>query len=410
MNNSPNQQRRKLIISSAAAVGTPFLFNIAKAQSQTIKIGFPVPITGAFSAEANDQVRAAQLAIKQFNEAGGLEGRKAELLVRDDRINVEEAAKIAQSLIEKDKVNFIVGSLSAATQIATNKVCKENKILFNSISQSDLINEAKEWSPYTFHEALNPHMTAGSVGRYAFTRFGKRVAYIIAEYAYGNEMTRAFQRVGQELGVTTVGEFRHPLGTTDFSASMNKIKALKPDIVVLANFGKDLVNAAKQCNEFGIKDDSKVITPIMLYTARQEGGAEIFDGMLGGSSYYWGLEDRIPSAKAFNDLFRAAYGGAYPSDYGALGYAGVRSVLQSVKNAKSVETNKVIEAMAALKYDWYKGPEYYRKCDHQAVQSVLIVESKSKNIRNKYDVFNILQIDAVSEKLLRTCSELGFKS
>jgi branched-chain amino acid transport system substrate-binding protein len=160
----------------------------------------------------------------------------------------------------------------------------------------------------------------------------------------------------------------------------------------------------------GIKDNSKVILPIMLYTARQEGGAEIFDGMVGGSSYYWALESRIPSAKVFNDLFRAAYGGAYPSDYGALGYAGVRSVLQAVKNAGSIDTNKVIEAMENLKYDWYKGPQFYRGCDHQAVQSVLIVESKSKNMRNKYDVFNVLQTDAVEEGQLRTCAELGFKT
>jgi len=248
------------------------------------------------------------------------------------------------------------------------------------------------------------------VGRYAFSRFGKKVAYLIADYAYGHEMARAFQRIGRAFDAETVGEFVHPLGTTDYLTSLNKIRALRPDILVLANFGRDLVISAKQCNEMGIKDNSKVIMPIMLYTARQEGGAEIFDGMVGGSSYYWALESRIPSAKAFNDLFRAAYGGAYPSDYGALGYAGVRSVLQAVKNAGSIDTNKVIEAMESLKYDWYKGPQFYRGCDHQAVQSVLIVESKSKNLRNKYDVFNVLQTDAVKEEQLRTCAELGFKT
>jgi branched-chain amino acid transport system substrate-binding protein len=223
-------------------------------------------------------------------------------------------------------------------------------------------------------------------------------------------MVRAFKRVGREYDVETVGEFFHPLGTTDYLSSLNKIKALKPDILVLANFGRDLVISAKQCNEMGIKYNSKVIMPIMLYTARQEGGTEIFDGMIGGTSYYWALESQIPTAKAFNDLFRAAYGGAYPSDYGALGYAGVRSVLQAVKNAGSTDTNKVIEAMRNLNYDWYKGPEYYRSCDHQAVQSVLIVESKSKHLRNKYDVFNVLQIEAVKEEHLRTCAELGFKT
>jgi len=401
--------RRQLLLSAAVA-SMPTVFSSARAQGQTIKIGFPVPLTGAFGPEANDQVRAAKLAIKQFNDEGGFEGRQAELLVRDDKLSLEEATKVTLELIARQKVNYVVGGLSAASQLKINAVCKEQKVLFNSISQSDAINEAKEWSPYTFHEALNPHMTASAVGRYAFGRFGKRVAYLIADYAYGHEMVRAFKRIGREFDTETVGEFVHPLGTTDYLTSLNKIKALKPDILVLANFGRDLIISAKQCNEMGIKDNSKVIMPIMLYTARQEGGAEIFDGMVGGSSYYWALESRMPTAKAFNDLFRAAYGGAYPSDYGALGYAGVRSVLQAVKNAGSIDTNKVIEAMRLLKYDWYKGPQYYRDCDHQAVQSVLIVESKSKNLRNKYDVFNVLQNYAFKEEQLRTCAELGFKT
>ncbi len=118
MNNaSINTRRRKLLATGTAVAASPFMFNIARAQGAPIKIGFPVPLTGAFSAEAQDQVRAAEIAIKDFNEAGGYAGRKAELLVRDDKLNPGEAATRTLELIEKDKVNFIVGSLSAATQL-----------------------------------------------------------------------------------------------------------------------------------------------------------------------------------------------------------------------------------------------------------------------------------------------------
>jgi branched-chain amino acid transport system substrate-binding protein len=137
----------------------------------------------------------------------------------------------------------------------------------------------------------------------------------------------------------------------------------------------------------------------------------VFGGVVGGTSYYWGMESNIPSAKAFNDKFRKAYGGAVPSDYGALGYAGVRSVLQGVLDAKSTESDKVAEAMSRLRYDWYKGPQFYRKCDHQSVQSVIVVESKAeKDMKGKDDVFNIAHIEAPSEANLRSCTELGFKA
>ena len=406
---APNSRRRRILIAGGAVVASPMLASIARAQVAPIRIGFPTPLTGAFSAEAQDQVRAAEIAIKEFNEAGGFNGRMAELLVRDDKLNPGEAATRTLELIEKDKVNFVVGSLSAATQLSINAVCRDRKVLFNSISQSDAINEAKDWSLYTFHEALNPHLTAGAVGRYAFPKFGKKVVYLTADYAYGHEMVRGFQRAGAPMGVTTLADIRHPLGTADYSAFLPRIQALKPDVLVLCNFGRDLVNSAKQLTDFGLKASTKVITPVLLYTSRQTGGAEAFEGILGGTSYYWGMEDTIPSAKAFNDKFRKSNNGSVPSDYGALGYAGVRSVLQAVRDARSTDSLPVSIALRQLKYDWYKGPEFYRKCDHQAVQSVVIVESKSKNMKDKYDVFNVLAIEKADEKNLRTCEELGHK-
>ncbi len=410
MIDSPIGARRRSILAAGTAVAaSPFMFNIARAQGAPIKIGFPVPLTGAFSAEAQDQVRAAEIAIKDFNAAGGFNGRMAELLVRDDKLNPGEAATRTLELIEKDKVQFIVGSLSAATQLSINAVARDRKVLFNSISQSDAINEAKDWSMYTFHEALNPHLTAGAVARYAFPKFGKRIVYLTADYAYGHEMVRGFERAGSSLGAVKLADIRHPLGAADYSAFLPRIQALKPDVLVMCNFGKDQVNAAKQVTDFGLKANMKVIAPILLLTARQAGGAEAFEGILGGSSYYWGLEDKVPAAKAFNDKFRKAYNGMVPTDYGALGYAGVRSVLQAVLNAKSTESMPVSIALRQLKYNWYKGEQSYRKCDHQSVQSVIIIESKSKNMKDKNDVFNVLAVEEANEANLRSCDELGHK-
>jgi branched-chain amino acid transport system substrate-binding protein len=347
--------------------------------------------------------------VKEFNAGGGYKGRMAELLVRDDKLNPGEAATRTLELIEKDKVDFVVGSLSAATQLSINAVCRDRKVLFNSISQSDAINEAKDWSLFTFHEALNPHLTAGAVARYAFPKFGKKVVYLTADYAYGHEMVRGFQRAGQALGMQTLGDIRHPIGAADYSAFLPRIQALKPDVLVLCNFGRDLVNSAKQATDFGLKQNTKIITPVLLYTSRLAGGAEAFEGILGGTSYYWGMEDKIPAAKAFNDAFRKANNGAVPSDYGALGYAGIKSVLQAVKNADAVDSTRVSIALRQLKYNFYKGEQFYRKCDHQSVQSVVIVESKSKAMKDKYDVFNVLGVEAADEKNLRTCDELGHK-
>ena len=87
--------RRRLLMTASAGAALavwPFRINLLRAEEAPIKIGFPVPLTGPYGAEAQDQVRAGQLAVAQFNDAGGLNGRKAELVVRDDKLLAREVA------------------------------------------------------------------------------------------------------------------------------------------------------------------------------------------------------------------------------------------------------------------------------------------------------------------------------
>ena len=394
---------RRLVLGTAAALALPA---VGRAQDGTIKIGFPVPLTGPYAAEAQDQVRCAQLAVAEFNEAGGLAGQKAELLVRDDKLDPGEAATRTLELIEKDGVRLIVGSLSASVQLAVNNVTRERKVLYNSISQSDQIAALPDWSRYTFHEGLTPHLTAGAVGRYAFGKYGKRVVFLSADYAYGREMVDGFKAAGAPMGIEVLAELRHPLGATDFSTLLPRIQALKPEILCLCNFGRDQQIAIRQANDFGLKRTTRIVAPILLYTARVAVGPGAFSGVVGGASYYWGVEASIPSAKAFNDRYRKAYDNKVPSDYGALGYGGVRSVLMAARQAGSADPEAVVEALSGLQYDIYKGPEHIRPCDHQAVQSVFVVESKDKGA-NPYDVFDIVHADEANEANLKACAEEG---
>lgn len=376
--------------------------------AQNIRIGLPVPLTGPYGAEAKDQVRNAELAVKEFNDAGGLNGRKAELLVRDDKLNPGEAATRTLELIEKDQVNFVVGGLSAATQLSINNVTRQRKVIYISISQSDAINEAADASPYTFHEALNPHMTTQALGRYLFKK-GMKVAFLTADYAYGHEMTRGFTRVAKEVGAEVVGEVKHPLGAQDYSTFLPRIRAMNADVLVFNNFGNDNRISIKQAGDFGMKKSMKFATPILTYTARVAGGAGTYEGVIGGTQYFWGLEDKSSSAKAFNTAFRALNENRYPSDYGAMAYSAVKSLLMAVRSAGTTDTEKVGASLRGLKYDTYKGQQYYRACDQQSVQSVLVIESNAKEAKNPDDVFKVLHVEAASDKLLRTCQELGFK-
>jgi len=266
-----------------------------------------------------------------------------------------------------------------------------------------------DWSPYTFHEALTPHTTSQVVGQYVFSRYNKRVAFLAADYAFGEEMVRGFEAVGRQFNINVVATVRHPLGVTDFSPYLDEIVAAKPDILVFCNFGDDQEFSVQQAGWLGLKKSMLFVAPILVFDARLDAGSEAYEGVLGGTSYYWRLEDSVPSAAAFNRKFRALTEGRVPSDYGALGFAGVMTVLTAARAAGTIASAKLIEAMRGMKFDLYKGPEHYRTCDHQAVQSVLIINNRSTDKANDMDVFNIVEIQPPSEELLESCAALGHK-
>ncbi|MGY4513252.1 ABC transporter substrate-binding protein [Bradyrhizobium sp. USDA 3650] len=389
---------------SAALLAMP---RLGRAADETIRIGFPTPLTGPFAAEARDQVKCAELAVKLANDKGGIGGRKVELLVRDDKLNAGEAATRTLELIEKDKVHAVVGALSSAVQLAVNEVTRARGVIYVSISQSDTINEAKDFSKYTFHEALNPHMTTAAVARQTLKK-GMKVAHLVADYAYGHEMLRGFKRAQAAIGADNVGEILHPFGAADYSTFMPRLMSLRPDVLCISNFGRDQANAIKQAVDFGVKQQMKIVVPVILHNQRLAVGPDVFEGVVGGANYYWGLETQSKSAAAFNAAFKAANGGAIPTDYGAYGYAGVGSLLAAMQTAGGTETDKVVDALEKLQYDLTKGPQHYRKCDHQSVQPVLVLESKKKSaMANDNDLFAILANDTGSDDMLRSCSELG---
>jgi branched-chain amino acid transport system substrate-binding protein len=399
--------RRTALAGLSASAALLALPQLGRAADETIRIGFPTPLTGPFAAEARDQVKCAELAVKLANDKGGIGGRKVELLVRDDKLNAGEAATRTLELIEKDKVHAVVGALSSAVQLAVNEVTRARGVIYVSISQSDTINEVKDFSKYTFHEALNPHMTTAAVARQTLKK-GMKVAHLVADYAYGHEMLRGFKRAQTAIGADNVGEILHPFGAADYSTFMPRLMSLRPDVLCISNFGRDQANAIKQAVDFGVKQQMKIVVPVILHNQRLAVGPDVFEGVVGGANYYWGLETQSKSAAAFNAAFKAANGGAIPTDYGAYGYAGVGSLLAAMQTAGGTDTDKVVDALEKLQYDLTKGPQHYRKCDHQSVQPVLVLESKKKSaMANDNDLFAILANDTGSDDMLRSCSELG---
>jgi branched-chain amino acid transport system substrate-binding protein len=406
---------RRVFLKSAGVVGGavamggfPNILRRSYAQAKgPIKIGFPTPLTGPFSNEAREQELGATMAVDEFNAKGGVLGRKVELLVRDDKLKPDEGARRAKELIEKDQVNFMSGGLGAHTITAINEQCKLVKIIFMNTTKSSEVTAAPDVSPYSFAEAANPHMMASVVGPWAFKNLGKKWFFLAADYPFGWQLTDGFRRVGKPLGFTEAGLINHPLGATDYTAYFPKILAAGPDVLILNNFGKDQLNSVKQLHEFGLKKKMKIVCPVTLMTARLGGGDEVYEEIHGGTTFYWQLEETIPTAKAFVANYRKRYNKP-PVDYTGYAYSGVRTLLSAVEKAGDTDARKVILALEGLQYDNYKGKEWIRPWDHRAMQDIFIVKSKTaKERKGEWDVFKVLETVKANDNMERTAKEMG---
>ncbi|HXG04675.1 MAG TPA: ABC transporter substrate-binding protein [Candidatus Binatia bacterium] len=400
-------RRRFLRLGATASlgIGAP---GPARAQTRDpIKIGFPIPLTGPFGAEASDQQAGATLAVDEFNARGGVLGRRVELLVRDDQLKPGVGAQRTKELIEAEKVHFVVGGLSAAVQMAINEQTKRARVIYVSISQSNEITARPDWSPYTFHEAINPHITSQVVGSWAIRHLGKRLYVLYADYAFGHQLRDGFKLAAERFGGQFVGADPHPLGATDYSALFPRVQAARPEVLILANFGKDQLNSVKQAASFGLKNQMRLVCPVFLGTMRREGGADVFDGVYGGSTFYWELAEQIPTARRFVDAFQKRYQRP-PFDYAGYAYSGTRLLLEAVDRARTTEAEKVIAALEGHVYDHYKGKQWIRKCDHQSFQDVYVLKSRpASGQKGDWGIFEIVARVEADESLERTCKELG---
>jgi branched-chain amino acid transport system substrate-binding protein len=391
------------ITTGAALLGGFHFVPRTHAQTGPLKFGLPIPLTGPYGTEAKDQQAGAELAVAEINASGGVLGRKVELLVRDTKLKADEAARRAKELIEGEGVELMSGALSAANQLAINEQCKLHGIPYVSISQANEITQRPDNSVYTYHEALDPHQTTQAVGEYVAKNYGKRWYFLTSDYAYGWQMTDGFIRKGKEFGAVSVGETKHPLGTSDYSSYMPRILTAKPDVLFLDNFGKDQINSVKQATAFGLKKTMQIVCPIILMSARLGGGEEAFDGVIGGVSHYWEMDH--PTSRKFVEAFEKAYGRP-PIDYAGYAYSGIKELLSAVNRAGKLDPEAIAVAIEGRTYDNYKGKQWWRPCDHQSVQDVFIVRSKKS--KDQYDVLEIIEtISGEGERLVRTCIEVG---
>lgn len=338
-----------------------------------ILVGFPMILSGGGAVFGKPSAEGAKMLVKEVNDAGGVLGRKIELLVRDCKGTPEEATRVGKEMIDKDNIDFLVGGLTSSQGLALAEVSKQEKILYiAAIPKVAEMCEPPRLHPYVFRAAANSK-TEGRSGAVlaAKKKEWKRIATIGPDYSYGHSVTGAFVPWLQKLrpDVEIVHQAWPKLGESDYMPFINAVMASKPDAVFSTLWGGHFITFAKQASPYGFFKKHGFVSAgeAGCLEAVKGAGADMPEGIISNAYdcfYYpdtdW-HKDWVERCKAFT-------GEENPSSWLGTGYDAMKFLTEAIKKAGSTDTDAVIKALEGLTIDCSVGKLTMRAKDHQAAR------------------------------------------
>ncbi|MFN4163968.1 MAG: ABC transporter substrate-binding protein [Ferrovibrio sp.] len=342
------------------------------AQAQdTIKLG-EMNSYKNFAAFLEPYKKGWELAVEQVNASGGLLGKKLEIVSRDDNGQPGDAVRIAEELVTREKVSFLIGTFPSHVGLAVASFAKEKKVLF--IAAEPLTDKIvwDQGNKYTFRLRASTYMQTAMLVPEAAKLKKKRWAIVYPNYEYGQSATAAFKKLMKEVqpDVEFVIEQAPPLGKIEAGAVADAIAAAKPDAIFSSLFGADL---AKFVREGQTRDLFKNMPVFNLLAGEPEYLDPLKDEAPVGwwvTGYPW-YAINTPEHKAFADAYQKKFND-YPRLGSIVGYAMVQSAAAVIKKAGTLDTEKLVAAMKGLTHSTPLGNITYRPQDHQSTMGAYV--------------------------------------
>ena len=388
-------QRRKVIQAAAGVsllqLAPPFI--IASRSADSVKIGLDNPLTGTYAAVGKNELIGCQLAIEQINAKGGILGRPAELLVEDSTSgDAGTAVQKARKLIERDKVNFLLGNVNSALALAMAQVSNEKSVLHVVPGgHTDAVTGAScHWN--VFRVCNTTQMEANAVTPALIKSAGKKWYYITPDYAFGHTLQSGLEAACKKAGGTTLGADLTPLGTTDFSSYLIKAQAAKPDVILFLTQGDDMINALKQAVQFGL--DKR----FHLAGGQQE--LEALEGLPPEArigtwvfEWYWN-QPGVPHVAEFVDAIKKKTG-RVPTARTWFGFASTWTCALAANNAKSLDSVKMAKALQGMKLPpevaLMPGGAFFREGQNQLIPDLFVGHAQAQGSAPD-DLFKVTEV------------------
>ena len=320
-----------------------------------MKIGLNYPKTGPYSAQGLDQWRAAELAVEEINAAGGIMGQPVELVWRDSQSKADLSTKNVTELIDQEGVKMVFGGSASSVAVAAGKVCQDKGVPFFGTLTYSTATTGKEGRRHTFRECYNAWAGAKVLADYMNTNFaGKKYVYITADYTWGHTTEASFRKFTNTEDTNAHKAMLTPFpGATDddFKKAISWAKMLKPDVLVLVLFGKDMEMGIREATSQGLKSKMQIVVPNLTLGMAEGGGPKVMEGVVGAVPWCWRVPEMVNSTvgKKFVENFAARHN-RYPSTSGASAYTILYEYKSAVERAGTFESAAVIGALEGHEY------------------------------------------------------------
>src|SRR3954468_23661887 len=301
-----NRKRRTILQALGATAIAPYLGAPAFAQNTPVRIGVIAPKAGIAGTIGECGLRGTQFAVERINAAGGIAGRKIELLVEEET-NPKDSIERLRKLVLQDKVDCVQGVISSGVSLAMGAVAEEMKALtiFWDGTTQDGVKETMVNPRYVFKSTDNEcEAVMGSLlaVKHWKGKF-KTVAGINPDYSYGRNNFAAFQALLKKFGVehTVVADQWPKVGTTDLPSHVAALKAAKPDLVFSSLLFADLPIFMRTAHGAGLMDGgTKFVFPAAGFQHTALKKAFTPEGMIfGHNTLYFDYAGGTPLQKEF---------------------------------------------------------------------------------------------------------------
>ncbi|QCO07064.1 ABC transporter substrate-binding protein [Azospirillum argentinense] len=318
------------------------------AQAQdTVRIGLVQPLTGSVAYNGKSVVEGARLAVEEMNAAGGVLGKKIELIVEDGQCTPANSVNAVEKLVQKDKVVTLVGAFCSSATAAIMPVAQKYKLpLITGVSSKASLTE--QGNPYFFRAAETDALMAEAFAKILANDLKlTKVAYIGVNDDWGRGGVEEFSRDLTALGVKTVLTEYFDHGATDFFTLLTKLRAAKPDGVFVAAETQDGSILVKQIREMGL--DTKVFGVGSWATADFINlTGEAAEGIHAAVPYASSMD--TPRNQTFVQKYQAKYG-IKPGKYGAAGYNALNIAGQAIARAGGTDAEAIRTSLAKTSYE-----------------------------------------------------------